>query len=244
MKNNLYPYKKIKQAVFTATYGIGISLLIGFIAFVIVLSLAPEQVLLSIVVGVCAFAVLCGIIYFTCKATVKQERKNHKKKFIKLTVAQTDLTELFNKNQPEKVNDNSFVYIYQEKMFNTISIYHLEGKAKFKDLKPLRNEVTQFLKDNYKAAREYKSYKRHHELKIQLYVTDKFSKDILKHLTDGKEKMYDIGFIRCYWCVDTQSVWIPFYKGNKMDYHAANNYHKAYKKILKLFNCTYCCETD
>lgn len=244
MKKNLYPYKKIKQAIDTATYGIAFSVLVGFIAFIIVLSHSPEQVFLSIVIGVGTFAVLCAIIYLTCKAAVRQERKKHKNKFIKLSVRQANLTELFNKNQPEKVNDNCFVYVYQEKLLNTISIYHLDGKAKFKDLKPLRNEVTQFLKDNYKAARENKIYKRHHELKIQLYVTDKFSKDILKHLTDGKEKMYDIGFIRCYWCVGTQSVWIPFLKGKSMDFHAAKNYDKAYKKLLKLFNCNDCCETD
>lgn len=244
MKKKFYPYKRIKKAVDTATYGIGISGLVGFIAFVFALHFFPSQAWTGIIAWIGVFAVLSLIIYFICKVAVKKEVSKHKNNFIKLTVKQADLTELFNKNQPQKVNDHAYVYIYQERMFNTISIYHLDGRAKFKDLKPLRKEVTQFLKDNYEVAKITVNHKRHHELNVQLYVTDTFNKDILEHLTVGGESMYGIGFIRCYWCMDTQSVLTPFYKGKHMDFHAAKNYHNAYKKLLELFNCTDCCETD
>ena len=56
--------------------------------------------------------------------------------------------------------------------------------------------------------------------------------------------MYDIGYIRCYWCEEMQSIWIPFYKGEHLDFYAAKNYHSAYKKLLQLFDCTDYCECE
>ncbi|MDE7454263.1 MAG: hypothetical protein K2M64_00340 [Clostridia bacterium] len=154
------------------------------------------------------------------------------------------MTKLFEKNQPIKVNDNSFVYVYQERMFNTISVYHLDEQTTLKDLKPLRKVVNDFLMENYKDARVTVNHKRHRELKAQLYVTQKFNRELLAHLTDGGEQMNDIGFVRAYWCEDAQSIWIPYYKGENMDFHSAKNYHNVYKKLLNLFDCVEWCEED
>lgn len=243
MKNNLYPYKRIKNAVNGATYGIGLSLLVGLIAFFLLIHYFPNQLWIGFITWIGVFALSCAITFLICKMIVNQEATKHKK-YIKLSVTQDNLAELFEKNHPVEVNNNSFVYVFQERMFNTISIYHLGEQTTFNDLKPLRNDVTTFLKDNYSIAREIHNHKRHHELNVQLYVTDKFNKNILVHLTDGGEQLCDIGFIRCYWCVDTRSIWIPFYKGEHMDFHAAQNYHNAYKKLLQLFDCVEYCEED
>lgn len=243
MKNKLYPYKRIKNAVYSATYGIGLSIVVGIIALVLMIYYFPNKPWIGLITLIGVFLLACIITCLICKMIVKQEVSKHKK-YIKLTVTQDNLTELFEKNQPIAANNNSFVYIYQERMFNTISVYYLDEQTTFEDLKPLRNKVTAFLKDNYKAAREIYNHKRHHELKVQLYATDKFNDNILAHLADGGEQLCDIGFLRCYWCIDTRSIYIPFYKGEHMDFHAARNYHNAYKKLLQLFDCVECCEED
>lgn len=244
MKKKLYPYKRIKNAIDAVTCGIGFSLLVGLIACFLALHYFPGQSGIGIGLLTGVFVCTNVIVYLICKAIVKREASKHKKRYIKLTVAQKNLTEVFEKNQPIKVNDKSFVYVYQERMFHTISIYYLDERTEFKDLKPLRREVTKFLKDNYPVARVEVNHKRHHELKVQLYVTDKFNKNILGQLTDGREQMYEIGFLRCYWCMDTQSLWVPFYKGEHMDFHAAKNYHNAYRKLVNLFDCIDCTEAN
>lgn len=244
MEKNLYPYNRIKNAVYAATYGIGISLIVGTIAFFILVHYFPNQLWIGIIAWIGVFILTNAIIFLICTLIVRREKSKHSKRYIKLTVSQNNLMELFEKNQPIKVNDNSFVYVFQERMFNTISIYHLDQQTTFKDLKPLRQVVNDFLKDNYEVARVTVNHKRHHELKVQLYVTQKFNEKLLTHLSDGDEQMNNIGFLRCYWCEDLKSLWIPFYKGKHMDFHSAKNYHNAYKKLLQLFDCVECCEED
>ena len=244
MKKNLYPYIKIKNAVYVATCGIGLSGLVSAVAFFLLIHYFPNQIWIGLIAFIGGFLVTCATVYLICKAIVKREASKHNKKYIKLTVTQKSLIELFEKKQPIKVNDNSFVFVYQERMFNTISIYHLDEQTTFSDLKPLRKVVNDFLEDNFSVANVTVNHKRHHELKVQLYVTEKLNGEIVAHLTDGGEQMNNIGFLRCYWCEDMRSIWIPFYKGEHMDFHAAKNYHSAYKKLLQLFDCVDCCEVD
>ena len=244
MKKNLYPYNRIKNAVYAAAYGIGLSIPISLVAFILLLYYVPNQSWISILALIGVFILTTAIIVSICTLIVRREKSKHSKRYIKLTVSQSNLEELFEKKQPIKVSDNSFVYVFQERMLNTISVYHLDEHTVFEDLKPLRKVVNKFLKDNYVAARVTVNHKRHHELKVQLYVTEKFNGELVAHLANGGEQMNNIGFLRCYWCEDTRSIWIPFYKGENMDFHAAKNYHNAYKKLLQLFDCVECCEED
>lgn len=236
MKRSFYPYIKIKKAIDIAVFGIALSVFISFIAAIVIWYYLPELLWLGFIVFISGFFMTTFLIYLICTIIVKKEAFKHKK-YIKLTVDEKSLSELFEKQEPIAINDTSFVYVYQEKMLNTISVFYLNEQVTYKDIQPLRKEVKNFLTGNYEAAREKCIYKRHQELNVQLYVTDEFNSNILVHLTDGGEQMNDIGFFKCYWCVGMQSVWIPFYKGKFMDYFAAKNYHKAYKKIIQLFDC-------
>ena len=67
MKKNIFPYNKIKNAVYVAAYGIGLSLLFGIIAFFMLAYYFSNKIWIGLVAFIGVFLVTCAIIYLICK---------------------------------------------------------------------------------------------------------------------------------------------------------------------------------
>lgn len=230
------PYNKIKLYILFS-----ISIIIISVIAALIISYVLYDIFTSpfnwcvLILGFILIIMICAFLNnFIFSSLVKKEVRRHSK-FLYLETNIFSLDEIIQKPNIEKVNDKIYNYIFENSMLNVISFYYFNNDITKKEIDGLRKTNNTYLKKKYPIARETNSRKKHLKIKTQIYISN-IDNDLMKILTIGGERLYEIGFIRC--CLDLSSgrLYIPFFKGDSLSIHALINYDRNINKLIKLFN--------
>ena len=189
---------------------------------------------LTVIAFFAALVVLGLLDYFVFKLLIKRELKKHKK-YLVLKIRKTNSIKELCETNSIKIDDGIYAYTYNERMFNTVTVYLLDDDATEEKIRALRQKAKDYYKQNYIYAQETNGRKKHHELNVQVYVTDKQNETVKSLLCKGGEQMFSIGYIRCYLCIENNEILLPFYSGREMEISTLSNYDKAVDKLCNIF---------
>lgn len=139
-------------------------------------------------------------------------------------------------------------------MLNAISFYCFNTDITKKEFDELRKINNTYMKEKSPIAKETNSRKKHLEIKTKIYLSTT-DKNLMKILTIGGERLYEIGFIRCGLDLSSGRLYIPFLRVINTDgvknigvffYIQNNNYSHTTKGLIAVGfyffspNCTFC----
>ncbi len=177
---------------------------------------------------------MCIMNYYLFKKLISNENS----KRLKYLILETNIGSidgLLSFAKAEKIDDTTYLYVYNERMFNTVTVFIMSDETGAETIKSKRKKAQQYIRNHYAVAREKNGKKRHHELNVQLYayVNEQFS-DF--NFNENAEQLLTIGFVECLWIVNDRKVIVPQYTGKEMEISALVNYDKTINKLIKLFN--------
>lgn len=237
------PYYKIKVLVVCSAISIALTIFVSAIC-ALILDLLHTKTVFSILTFFATMIVLNIFNYFLFKALINRENKKHKK-YLVLKLKSGEITDILNKPSIIKIDDNIYAFIFDKYMFDTITLYFLDESFNEQNIAALRNIARQYFKQHYKSARETNSRKKHHELKVQLYIVNQKTEIFNAALVyKGGEQLFSIGFIRVLLNLDEQEMILPFYTGKEMEISSLRNYDKAVGLLCQLFEIEKMSERD
>lgn len=225
------PYKKLALYTKLSAAGILISMFLALIPVFILLILDKDKTWIGGILFFVIWVALIVVDFFVFKRLISIENRK-RAKYLTLNTDICSFDNLSVNNRTDLSKDIS-IFIYNERMFNTITLYKLTDVD---SIKKMRKQALRYLKDNYEAARETNSRNRHHELKVQLYAID--DADIPIKFNQNFEQLLSIGYIEAFWIMKKGLIIMPMYNGKDMEVSSLKNYDDAVNKLIKIFNVT------
>ena len=241
------PYKKIGLIIKLSNYSVALCAILSVVCTVIAILLCRGdigfKVWLGIVVPFVSFIVFGAVDVFISQLLRRRELRRHKQ-FIRIKVSQSTFVEFVQKNNPLSITDRIYAFVYDDKAFDTVSVYFLDRSTDLNQLNVLHSITKRHYEQHYIGSRVDNAHKRSHELSATLYVSDTLDAEVLTSLLKGTGWAYEMTSDRFYWCVNTQSVYIPFYTGEHLHFPSYCKYEKAVEKMFQLFDCVEVDEVD
>ncbi len=227
------PYRKIASLVIWSTINILLAMIVALIPLFLCLFVGQNIDWLGIILFFAVWILLCIMNYYLFKKLIANENSK-RLKYLILETNIGSIDDLLCFAKSEKIDDTTYLYVYNERMFNTISVFIMSDEAGAETIKSKRKKAQQYIRSHYAVAREKNGRKRHHELNVQLYayVNEQFS-DF--NFNENAGQLLTIGFVECLWNVSDRKVIVPQYTGKEMEISALINYDKTINKLIKLF---------
>ena len=236
------PYRKIARLVILSSISILVSMLISLILLFLCLFYWQIGEWLSGVLFFVIWLVLIGISYLLFKALIASENKKRGK----YIVLETDINEtchIIERADALKVDGNTYLFVYNERMLNTISVFLFDEELDQQTIKIRRRKTQAYLKEHYPVAKEQNVRWRHHELNVQMYAVKENQLNEFK-FNSNSSQLLTIGYIECVWNIEQGKIVIPSYTGKEMEISSLINYDKMLNKLIGLFNITKITEQD
>ena len=246
MKKRL-PHHKIGLIIKFSNYCVALCAVLSVVCTVVAVVLCRGdigvKVWLGIVVPIVSFGVFGVVDVFISQSLRRRELRRHKQ-FVRIKVAQSTFVEFVQKNNPLSITDRIYAFVYDDKAFDTVSVYFLDRSTDLNQLNVLHSISKRHYEQHYIGSHVDNVHKRSHGLCATLYVSDTLDAEILASLAKGTGWAYEMASDRFYWCVDNHSMYIPFYTGQHLHLSSYRKYEKALKKMFQLFDCVEMDEVD
>ncbi len=224
------PYKRLALLTKLSAAIILLAFFLSLVPLFILLIIDEDKLWIGGISVVPIWAVLCILDYFVCKSLVNKEN-GKRAKYLTLTSDVCSFEALSTDNRTDICTDIS-IFIYNESMLNTITLYKLTENSLPKNM---RKRAQHYLKDNYAEAREDNARKRHHELKVQLYAIEG-TDNIKCEFNPNFEQLLSIGYVEAYWIMNKGLIILPMYTGKELEVSSLKDYDKAVNKLIHIFN--------